>query len=402
MPHDPNPPAFPSAVPPAKECVPLRVAVIGVGAMGKAHCRTMQEQVPSMRLCAVVDTHRESAEEAGRQFGVPAFASIVELVASRTAEAALVATPHPLHLSAVEACLRAGLHVLCEKPLAETVSAADSMLAAARENDRVLGVMFQRRFEPLFETALEFVRSGGVGEPCRTLLVLPDFRTQRYFDSNPWRATWTGEGGGVLINQAPHLMDLFVLLGGLPCELRGYTATRLHDIEVEDRADARLVYANGAVGHLYASTNEPNPQECIEIVGAHGSLAYRNQRLECCRFEPDLRTLSGTSEEVWGRPTLTALPQDTRTLPGGKMQALLMENFARHIRLGEPLRCDAASAAGSLELANAISLSSHLDAPVTLPIPRDRYDALLAQRRAQSRPRKRVVETLRATDPRLL
>lgn len=380
----------------------LRVAVVGVGAMGQAHCHTIREQAPSMQLCAVVDTHLETASGIGRQYGVPAYASVAELLGSRTAEAVLVATPHPLHLPAVEACLRAGLHVLSEKPLAETVSAADRMLAAARENNRALGVMFQRRFEPLFEAALEFVRTGGIGEIQRTLLVLPDFRTQRYFDSNPWRATWPGEGGGVLINQAPHLMDLFALLSGLPRSLRGHAATRLHDIEVEDQADARLEYANGAVGFLYASTNEPNQQECIEIVGTRGSLAYRNKRLECCRFEPDLRELSATSDEVWGRPVLKELPPDSRTLPGGRMQALLMENFARHVRLGEPLRCDAVSGAASLELANAITLSSHLDEPVTLPISRERYDALLAQLRSRSRPRKRAVDTLRATDPRLL
>jgi predicted dehydrogenase len=391
MKHTPTPPAD-----------VLHVAVVGVGAMGQAHCRTIIEQVPEMRLVGVVDAHVETAREVGAKHGVAAFASVAELLAAGIADAALVVTPHPLHLPAVEALLQAGLQVLCEKPLAETVSAADRMLSCARAANRVLGVMLQRRFEPVFEAALRFVREGGLGELRRSHLVLPDFRTQRYYEANPWRATWAGEGGGVLVNQAPHLMDLFVLLGGMPVSVHGHTATCMHDIEVEDRADARLVYANGAVGHLYASTNEPGLHEQIELVATHGSLTYRRGQLECQRFEMDLRDLSATSKEVWANPALGDVTPTYETMPENRLQGLLMGNFARHILRGEPLCCDAETGKDSLELANAIMLSSHLDAPVMLPVPRADYDALLAQRRATSVPRKRVVSAARVTDPKLI
>ena len=150
-------------------------------------------------LAAVVDVHVEAA--ARSHLGAPAFESVEKLLAAGVAEAALVATPHPLHLPAVEACLAAGLHVICEKPMAETVSAADRMLAAARRAGRAFGVMFQRRVDPVFASALDFVRGGNLGDIVRTLLVLPDSgrkstRRQRLC------ATWKGSGRR-LINQAP-------------------------------------------------------------------------------------------------------------------------------------------------------------------------------------------------------
>ena len=381
---------------------PLRIAVVGVGAMGQAHCRTIQEQVKELRLSAVVDAHAETAHEVGAKHGVPGFGSVAEMLAAGVADAALVATPHPLHLDAVEACLNAGLHVLCEKPLAETVSSGDRMLAAAHAANRVFAVMFQRRFETVFEAALKFVREGGLGEIRRTLLVLPDFRTQRYYEANPWRATWVGEGGGVLINQAPHMLDLFVLLGGMPQTVHGYTTTSLHEIDVEDRADARLTYANGAVGYLYASTNEPDHHELLEIVGTNGSLTYRNKQLECLHFKTNLVSLSANSEEVWGKPEACNVTPALETISEKHLQGILLGNFARHILSGEPLRCDAASGMAAVELANAITLSSHLNAPVTLPVSRPAYDELLAKLRSNTHTRKRAVTTKRVTDPNLV
>ena len=381
----------------------LRVAVIGVGAMGRAHCQTMREQVGEMDLAAVVDAHAATADEAGRQLGVPAFASVEAMLAAGVADASLIATPHPLHLPAVEACLEAGLHVLCEKPMAETVSSADRMLAAARRAGRTLGIMFQRRFEPVFEAALDFVAAGRLGETIRTLLVLPDFRTQCYYDANVWRATWSGEGGGVLINQAPHLIDLFTLLGGLPQSVIGHTTTSpLHDIEVEDQAEALLRYANGAVGYLYASTIESKHHEMLEIIGTRGSLAYRHSRLECAVYDEDLRASSAADGDVWRRPAIHDVTPACEAIPNNRLQGRLMANFARHLLHGEPLRCDAESARMSLELANAITLSSHLNAPVQLPVDRAAYDALLAARRQTSRPRKQVGAGLRVPDPRLV
>ncbi len=385
-----------------EKCAPLPIAVIGVGAMGRAHCRRIIEQQADLTLVAVVDAHLTTALKAGAEFDVPAFGSVAEMLDAGLAEAALVATPHPLHLPAVEACLQGGLHVVCEKPLAETVSAADRMLVCARQAGRTLAVMFQRRFEPVFEAALRFVEAGELGEIRRSLLVLPDFRTQCYYEANAWRATWAGEGGGVLVNQAPHLLDRFVLLGGMPQTVHGTTATCRHDIEVEDRADARLEYANGAVGYIHASTNEPVAHEMLELVGSRGSLTYHRRKLECLTFDCDLDELIRRSDEVWARPTPRDVTPEIEPVPDNRLQGMLLRNFARHVRCGEPLRCDATSGLASLELANAVMLSSHWKTPVSLPIHREAYDAFLTEQRADSRPRKRGRLRGPVTDPRLV
>ena len=379
------------------------MAVIGAGAMGRAHCQTIRDDVPEISLAAVVDVHHETALEVGWQHGVPAFESVERMLAAGVAEAALVATPHPLHLQAVEACLDAGLHVICEKPLAETVSAADRMLAAAQRAGKAFGVMFQRRLDPVFASALDFVRAGNLGEIHRTLLVLPDFRTQAYYDANIWRATWKGEGGGVLINQAPHLMDMFTLFAGLPASLMGQVRTHgMHDIEVENQAEALLRYANGATGYFYASTTESKHHEMFEIIGSKGSVCFRNDKMECLVYDDDIRNISAApGNNIWRRPESIDMTPAVEAVPPNRMQGMVLANFARHIRGGEPLRCDAESARMSLELANAITLSSHLGREVSLPIDRAAYDALLEERRAASRPKKRLRES-RATDPRLV
>ncbi len=380
---------------------PLRMAVIGAGAMGHAHCRTMAEGVDGMRLAAVVDVHADTACGVADTFGVPAFTSVAALLKAGGADAAVVATPHPLHLAAVEACLDGGLHVLCEKPLAETVSSADRMLAAAGRAGRALGVMFQRRYDPVFEAALRFVQDGGLGDVRRTLLILPDFRTQAYYDANPWRATWTGEGGGVLVNQAPHLMDLFIQLGGMPSTVNGWTSHRLHDIDVEDQAEARLSYAGGATGYVYASTNEPDHFERIEIAGTRGCLSWRRGKLECMSYGADIEAVSAGTSEIWWRPAVGDATPAFETVAAVQLQRLLLVDFARHILKGDPLRCDARSGRQSLELANAIMLSGQLGTAVTLPVDRGAYDALLARLRASSRSPKPDRPTIRETDPRL-
>lgn len=378
----------------------LRIAVVGVGAMGQEHCAGIVARVPDMRLAAVVDRHLDSAARVGEQFGVPAFAEVEALVNAGCADAALVAVPHPLHADAVITCLRAGLHVLCEKPLADTISAADRMARCAREQGLVFGVMFQRRFEPVMQAALAFGRAGKLGKLQRAHVIVPEFRTQHYYNSNVWRATWKGEGGGVLLNQAPHMLDIFCQLAGLPVSLVGRVETRYHQIEVEDHAEAWLRFADGGSGYLCCSTNEPRPGETIEVVGETGKLLYRDHALECYTYPEGLATFAQQSTAVWGKPATERLTMPADETPAD--HADLMRNFARHILYQEPLRCDAASGLASLELANAITLSSYTGKEVSLPIDRAAYDELLQSLRDASTTVKSVVAEERVTDPQFL
>lgn len=375
----------------------IRMAVIGVGAMGQAHCKTIVERVPELCLAAVVDNHEETAAAAGARFHVPYFTRVDDLIRARCTDAVFIVVPHPLHAAVAQACMNAKLHVLCEKPLAETVSAVDRMIACAEENTVTFGVMFQRRFEPTLAAAMEFARSGALGRIIRSLCIIPEFRTQRYYDSNPWRATWRGEGGGVLLNQAPHIIDVFLQITGLPTAVRGHVSTRQHDIEVEDHAEAMLRYADGGTGYFCCSTIEPRHGETIEVVGTTGRLYYHGGALRCSRYTTPVDTCSRTSDDVWGEPPMEDVDLGIIDKPAGQFS--VMQNFARHLLFGEPLRCAGASGLASLEFANAITLSSYTNRELTLPIDRAEYDALLQHLRETSTFEKPQCAVERVTQP---
>ena len=162
--------------------------------------------------------------------------------------------------------------------------------------------MYQMRSEPQNVAARKVVESGVLGEIYRTNLVMGWYRSQAYYNSGGWRATWAGEGGGVLINQAPHYLDLFTWLGGLPKTITGQTRTRLHDIEVEDEAFAMLEYANGAHGYLYASTTEVPNHNLLEICGDRGKLVLDNGKLRVYGVDTPIREFTETNESMWASP----------------------------------------------------------------------------------------------------
>jgi len=376
----------------------LRIGVIGVGGMGAQHARNIVAHVPELKLAAVCDSDAAQAEKVGRELGVPHFASHGELIASGLCDAALVATPHPLHAPIAVECFGAGMHVLSEKPLAESVSAADAMLAAAAEAGRVLGVMYQMRFIPACRRAIQIVRAGELGELLRATLIAPDYRSQAYYDAGKWRATWVGEGGGVLLNQSPHITDLFLSLTGLPAWVQGFTAAAMHDIEVEDCAQALLRFAGGGFGYLYCSTIEPGPAQSIEVYGDRGKIIYRDGAVKHYRFKRPVREFTKNNTEMWGKLECEEVPLAVEGQSGGG-HVDVMRNFARHILAGEELVCDGRSAAAQVELANAIIYSGRTGKPVDLPLDRRAYDELLADLRKGSRYAGKADQGKRITDP---
>jgi predicted dehydrogenase len=214
----------------------LRFGVIGTGGMGQTYCRITKTSLPHAKLTAVCDVDPQTARNTGERYGVPFFTDYKKLIKSGLCDAVAVATPHPFHPQPAVDCMNAGLHVLTEKPLTERVSTADKMIRAARANKVVFAITFQMRLETIWRQAMQIVKIGMLGEIYRTAMLDMQYRSQRYYDSGTWRATWKGEGGGVLINQSPHLIDMFVQLAGLPSEVLGKTETRKHHIDVEDLA----------------------------------------------------------------------------------------------------------------------------------------------------------------------
>lgn len=374
----------------------VRMGVVGVGGMGQGHCKTMKG-VEEMKLTAVCDIDPVTAEKVGAEHGVPWFQRHRDLIRSGLCDAVLIATPHPPRPPIAIDAMKAGLHVLSEKPLSERVSTADKMIAAARETGVVFAVDFQRRTEPAFKKAIELVRSGVLGQVYRRTLISPEYRSQAYYDSGGWRATWAGEGGGVMMNQSPHVLDLFILLGGMPCRVTGNTETRLHHIEVEDLAEASLVYPDGGTGHFYCSTCEAGPGQMIEIFGDEGKLCWRNGQLKLYRFDPPIAEFTRTSEKMWGGPKCEEVEVEVPDGPRGHIN--ILRNFARSILFGEPLVSPGAEGIRSLELANAVWLSAYRGRPVDLPLSRPAYDRFLARMRRESTFEKTVRGSHRETDP---
>ncbi len=360
----------------------VRLGVIGVGFMGHTHCADMHK-VSEVTLTAVCDGYEPNARKAGEEFQVPAFTHHRELIRSGLCDAVLISTPHPIRPPMAIDAMNAGLHLLSEKPLAECVSAADRMVRAARARNVAFAVMFQRRFDPVFRAAQQWIEAGRLGELCRATMICLEYRPQSYYRQGQWRATWVGEGGGVMINQAPHLIDLFIRLAGMPIEVLGRCETRLHKIETEDHAEAMLRYPGGATGYFICSTNESAPGQMIELSGTRGKLCYRDGVLTLHEFSESVPKFTMNAEHVWSAPECRNVTPEIPAAEWGHTD--IIRNFARHLLHGEPLVAPGEEGLQSLELANAVWLSSDLGKAVNLPLSRRAYDSFLARKRALPR-----------------
>lgn len=372
----------------------VRFGIIGVGGMGTAHARNMP-RVPEARLTAVCDVAPDALEAAMDAFEVPGFASHAELLDSGLVDAVLIATPHYFHPPIAIDAMRRKVHVISEKPMAVTVSGADAMIRTAQETGVVFAVMFQQRALPVYQAAKKLVAEGRLGPLYRTLLVDAHFRSQAYYDSASWRATWKGEGGGVLLNQAPHGMDLFTWLGGMPSRVTACVATRQHRIEVEDQAAAMLEYPNGAIGYLLETVNEAPTGMRMELCGEYGKLVLDDRGLCFWEVRPGVRAFSDASTEMWAGPEVVEVEVPLEERETG--HAAIVRNVARAILYGETLISPGAEAISSLELADAMLLSGHRGRPVDMPLDRAGYDAFLAGMQATSQVKS--VADRRITDP---
>lgn len=375
----------------------VRFGVIGTGGMGQGHCTGLKD-IEEAVLTAVCDIDPATAEKVGKEHDVPYFTDHQSMIDAKLCDAVIVATPHPERPAPAIDAMKAGLHLLSEKPLSERVSTADEMISTAKEMGVRFAIMFQRRMEPAAAKAIELVRTGKIGTVRRTTMISPEYRNQSYYDSGGWRATWEGEGGGVMMNQSPHVLDLFIQIGGIPSEVFGQIDTTLHNIEVEDVANAMLKYPDGGTGFLYCSTNEAGPGQMIEVFGDKGKLVLRNGELKFYEFPESISEFTAGEHDMWDSPKCEEVPIELEgEAPGHRG---IIRNLARNILHDEPLLSPGEDGIHSLELANAVMLSSHLNRPVTLPIDRAEYDAFLQGLRDNSTFVKEVKEIKRKTDPR--
>lgn len=358
---------------------PLRIGLVGLGTMGRGHL-DKEQGLDEARIVAVADVVPKAVDDVRDRYGVRGFYSPEELIASGEAEAVLIATPHPFHAPVAIAAAEAGMHVLSEKPIAVTVSEADAMIAACQRAGVKLGVMFQTRTDPVYRAAKAVLDSGAIGEVYRTTMIANAwYRPQAYYDSGAWRGTWRGEGGGVVMNQAPHSLDAYIWLGGRPSRVSGRAWTRGHRIEVEDTVSALLEYPNGATGYLYTTTAEWPGENRFEIVGDSGKLVLLNDQVRLYRLEKSVLADLAENPAPFGKPTGAWEDVPVEAAPHG--HAEVVRRFARAVRRNEPLVATGEDGLAALELANALLLAGYSGEAVELPLDRGAYDAFLAEKR---------------------
>ncbi|RPJ51500.1 MAG: gfo/Idh/MocA family oxidoreductase [Chloroflexi bacterium] len=373
-----------------------RLAVIGVGVMGSSHVRDIANRLENTELVAICDIDRERADQYAAEYNVPAYYDHRELLAKAELDGIVIATPHYDHTTISIAAMERGIHVLTEKPLAVHVKDGRKMIAAyhkAREQkpDIVFAIMFQNRTHGYWQKVKEMVDTGKLGKLVRATWLLTDwFRTQRYYDSGGWRATWRGEGGGVLLNQCPHNLDMYQWIFGLPSRVAGYAHIgKYHNIEVEDEVTGYFEHANGMVGHFITTTAESPGTNRLEIAGEMGKLVCENNKISFYRNEVSMFDFLRTSEQSFA--TVPYAVEDIPFLPSADWgHWIVLEAFANAILNGGKPVAEAPEGLNGLMLGNAMMLSSFQGCPVDLPIDEDAYEAKLMELIKTSRFQKTV------------
>lgn len=364
----------------------VRLGIVGVGGIGSAHLNCIASgKIDGMSLGAVCDIDPSRIDYAKKVApGVSAFDDCREMFKSGKIDAALISVPHPLHAEIAVSAFEAGLHVLVEKPEDISVSAARRLNAAAEASKKVFAIMFNQRTNPVFKQAREIVLSGRLGELKRSVWIITNwYRTQHYYDSGSWRATWSGEGGGVLLNQAPHNLDLWQWICGMPEEITAFCDIgKYHRIEVEDDATIFARYKNGATGVFIASTGELPGTNRLEISGTRGSLVVEQGRAVFRRLGFDEREICRSSSESCpssDHETVVYQPKGQ-----GSAHAGIIQNFCNAILYNEPLISPGAEGINELTISNAAYLSSWTNSAVRLPFDEELFDRLLDERRSAS------------------
>ena len=380
-----------------EENTKARIAVIGVGIMGSQHVRDLG-RIPNTRLVAVCDIDKSRADQAAAQYHVPAFYDYHDLLDRGELDGVMVATPHYFHTPISIDALQRGIHVLCEKPLAVHVKDGQKMIAACEKARQkfptlVFAIMFQNRTQGYWRKGKELIEQGVLGRLVRATWIITDwFRSQTYYDNGGWRATWKGEGGGVLLNQCPHNLDIYQWYFGVPKRVAGYASIgKYHKIEVEDEVTGYFEHENGMVGHFITTTAESPGSNRLEIVGENGCLIFEDGRLTFAHNRSSMLDFIRTSPSAFDRMEYQL--EDILFQPAAEVgHAYVIEAFANAILHGGPLVARAEEGMHSLALGNAIMLSQFLGKPVELPFDADLYEAKLGELVRTSRFRKETRE----------
>jgi len=366
----------------------VRLGIIGIGGMGTNHVNSLQRgDVPNMELTAVADVRQSRLDWA--KANLPETIHIFDdgraLIDSGTVDAVLIATPHYFHPEFVIYALEHGVHALSEKPAGVYTKQVREMNEVAERSDKTFAIMFNQRTNCIYRKLHEMIQSGELGQMKRVNWIITDwYRNQSYYDAAGWKATWDGEGGGVLLNQCPHQIDLLQWLCGLPVKVRAFChEAKWHNIEVEDDVTAYMEFANGATGVFVTTTADAPGTNRLELTFNRGRIVCENGKLIYDKLDADISEFIMTEKEGFKKPDCTRIEVETDGL--NEQHAGVMKAFADHILTGAPLVAEGIEGIRGLTLSNAMHLSSWLDRTIELPFDEELFLTELNKKRATSR-----------------
>lgn len=372
----------------------VRLGIVGLGNMGSEHARSIPA-LKRVELAAVCDVVPSKLD----RYDVPRFEDSAEMIRSGLVDAVLIATPHYYHTTIGIDALENGLNVLTEKPISVHKADCLRLIFAHQANpEPKFAAMFNQRTDPHYKQIRKLVQSGELGEIRRTNWIITDwFRTAAYYASGGWRATWGGEGGGVLLNQCPHNLDLFQWICGMPSRVSAQCGFgKFHEIEVEDAVTATLEYPSGATGVFITTTGEAPGTNRLEIVGDRGKVVYEAGQITFYRTDQSVKDFLENDPGSFSSPGLWKC-EIPASHYGGQHREVL-QNFIDVILDGGDLVAPAEEGIHSVELANAILLSAFKGQPVDVPIDPVEYESQLKAKIAESKFVKKTSETAAVAD----
>ena len=371
----------------------VRLGIIGIGNMGTAHANNIKDgKCPEIKLTAVADINPKRLEWAAEKLdpSVAKFSTAEEMLDSGLIDAAIVAVPHYDHPKYAMECFKRGLHVMVEKPAGVFTKQVREMNEAAKKSNVIFGMMFNQRTDHVYRKMRELVQSGSLGAIRRTNWVITGwYRPQAYYDSGAWRATWSGEGGGVLLNQCPHNLDLWQWICGMPTKVSTHMYFgKWHDIEVEDDVTTFVEYANVATGVFVPTTGDAPGTNRFEITLDKGKLIAEDGKLTLWELETPEPEFSKTNKVPFGQPKSTKIEVET---DGQSPQHVgVLNAFAAAILRGEPLVAGGEEGINGLTLSNAMHLSAWLGKEISLPFDEDLFYNELMKRVQNSRRKENI------------
>lgn len=364
----------------------VRVGIVGMGNMGTGHAKYLGEGlVEGAVLGAVCDERTEHLTQVLEKLklgDVQKFADPKTMMASGAVDAVLICTPHYSHPELAIMGFDHGLHVLIEKPAGVYTRQVREMNEASARTDRVFGIMYNQRTNPLYQKLRELVQAGELGTIRRANWIITDwYRSQSYYNSGGWRATWAGEGGGVLVNQVPHQLDLWQwTMGMMPTRIRAFCSFGKHrDIEVENEVTAYAEYANGASAVFITSTCEAPGTNRFEVTGDRGKIVIEKGQMKFWRLRVSETEFNATYTGSFGQPECWQCDIPIKSGDGNQHMGITCD-WVNAIRKGTPLLAPGVEGIHGLTLSNAMLLSSWTDDWATLPLDEERFYTLLQER----------------------